>query len=249
MTLSPVETRRDTRSMRAGRRVMQQITLDIGTPLTPTLDNFFPGPNSEVVSYLRQWMHGGAHGAERSALACFIAGAPGSGKSHLVSALVRALDEKGESVGILRPDSPAKADFNPAWSALILEDVHALDAPLQHTAFNWFVNAQTYQRAVFATANAVPRALVLREDLRTRLGGGQVFQLEALTEAQVRAVLQESARLRGLVLGEEVLDFVLHRFSRDLGSLMPLLTALDHFALQTQRAITIPFIKTMLERL
>jgi DnaA family protein len=90
---------------------------------------------------------------------------------------------------------------------------------------------------------------VLREDLRTRLGGGQVFHLEALTDAQVRAVLRDSARLRGLVLSEEVLDFVLNRFSRDLGSLMPLLTALDHLALQTQRAITIPFIKTMLERL
>ena len=244
-----VQTRRDGGFMQADRQLMQQITLDIGSPLTPTLDNFFAGPNAEVVSHLRQWLHDGEHGAGRSALACFIFGAPGSGKSHLVSALAHALDEKGESVGILRPDSPAAADFNPAWSAVVLEDVHALDSPLQHTAFNWFVNAQTYQRAVFATGNTTPRALVLREDLRTRLGGGQIFQLQALTDAQVRAVLQDSARLRGLVLGEEVLDFVLHRFSRDLGNLMPLLTALDHFALQTQRAITIPFIKTMLERL
>jgi len=235
--------------MHADLHLMQQITLDIGTPLIPTLDNFFAGPNAEVVSHLRQWLHDSAHGAERSALACFIAGAPGAGKSHLVSALAHALDEKGESVGILRPDSPAAADFNPAWSAVVLEDVHALDAPLQHTAFNWFVNAQTYQRTVFATGNTIPHALVLREDLRTRLGGGQIFQLQALSEAQVRTVLRDSARLRGLVLGEEVLDFVLQRFSRDLGSLMPLLTALDHFALQTQRAITIPFIKTMLERL
>jgi len=244
-----VQTRRDGGFMQADRQLMQQITLDIGTPLTPTLDNFFAGPNAEVVSHLRQWLHDSSHSAGRSALACFIAGAPGSGKTHLASALAHALDEKGESVGILRPDFPAAADFNPAWAAIILEDVHGFDAPLQHTAFNWFVNAQTYQRAVFATGNTTPRALVLREDLRTRLGGGQIFQLQALTDAQVRAVLQDSARLRGLVLGEEVLDFVLHRFSRDLGNLMPLLTALDHFALQTQRAITIPFIKTMLERL
>jgi DnaA family protein len=235
--------------MHADLHLMQQITLDIGTPLIPTLDNFFAGPNAEVVSHLRQWLHDSAHSAGRSALTCFIAGAPGTGKSHLVSALARALGEKGESVGMLRPDSPAAADFDPAWSAVVLEDVHALDVTLQHTAFNWFVNAQTYQRAVFTTGNTTPRALVLREDLRTRLGGGQIFQLRALTDAQVRAVLRDSARLRGLVLGEEVLDFVLHRFSRDLGNLMPLLTALDHFALQTQRAITIPFIKTMLERL
>ena len=235
--------------MHVDSHLMQQITLDIGTPLTPTLENFFAGPNAEVLLHLREWLQAVGPGHTRPAVACFIAGAPGSGKSHLVSALAHALNERGESVGILRPDSPAATDFDPAWSAVVLEDVHALDAPLQHTAFNWFVNAQTYLRAVFATGNTTPRALVMREDLRTRLGGGQIFQLQALTDAQVRAVLQDSARLRGLVLGEEVLDFVLHRFSRDLGSLMPLLAALDHFALQTQRAITIPFIKTMLERL
>ena len=228
---------------------MQQIPLDIGTPLSPTLDNFFPGPNAEVLSHLQTWLHGSGPAHTRSPQSCFIAGAPGSGKSHLVSALAHALHGAGASVGFLRPDSLAATDFDPAWVAVILEDVHGFDAPLQHTAFNWYVNAQAYQRAVFATGNATPRALMLREDLRTRLGGGQVFHLQALTDAQVRAVLQDSARLRGLVLSEEVLDFVLHRFSRDLGSLMPLLTALDHFALQTQRAITIPFIKTMLERL
>ena len=132
-----VPTRPDGGFMHADRQLMQQITLDIGTPLTPTLDNFFAGPNAEVVSHLRQWLHGGAHGAGRSTLACFISGAPGSGKSHLVSALAHAVDEKGESLGILRPDSPAAADFNPAWAAVILEDVHGFDASLQHTAFNW----------------------------------------------------------------------------------------------------------------
>jgi DnaA family protein len=41
--------------------------------------------------------------------------------------------------------------------------------------------------------------------------------------------------------------FMLSRFSRDLGSLMQLLDNLDHYALQTQRTITIPLIKLMLE--
>ena len=46
---------------------------------------------------------------------------------------------------------------------------------------------------------------------------------------------------------ETALDYMLHRFSRDLGSLMELLTQLDGYALQTQRAITIPLIRSMLE--
>jgi DnaA family protein len=48
-------------------------------------------------------------------------------------------------------------------------------------------------------------------------------------------------------LGDEVMDFMLSRFSRDLSSLMMLLDQLDVYALRTQRAITIPLIKSMLE--
>jgi len=43
------------------------------------------------------------------------------------------------------------------------------------------------------------------------------------------------------------MDFMLTRFSRDLGSLMDLLDMLDGYALQTKRAITIPLIKTMMD--
>lgn len=228
---------------------MQQIPLDIGVPLVPSFENFLPGPNAEVLAYLRGWLDGGISGAQESPVCVYIGGAPGGGKSHLMGALAAALRQRGLACGVLRPDSPASAEFDPAWSAAILEDVQAYDAALQHAAFNWFVNAQSQQRTVFATGQALPRALALREDLRTRLGGGQIFYLQPLTEAQIRTVLRDSAHVRGLFLGDEVLDFVLHRFSRDLGSLMPLLAAADHYALQTQRAITIPFIKTMLEKL
>lgn len=56
-------------------------------------------------------------------------------------------------------------------------------------------------------------------------------------------MLRQSADARGVFLGDEVMDYMLTRFSRDLGSLMELLELLDGYALQTQRAITIPLIK------
>lgn len=48
-------------------------------------------------------------------------------------------------------------------------------------------------------------------------------------------------------LSDEVMSYMLNRFSRDLGSLMQLLDHLDHYALQTQRALTIPLVRAMLE--
>ena len=92
-----------------------------------------------------------------------------------------------------------------------------------------------------------PADLPLRDDLRSRLGWGHVFQLHALDEAARRAVLRQEADARGIFLGDEVMDYMLSRFSRDLGSLMQLLNQLDAYALQAQRAITIPLLKAMLE--
>ena len=43
------------------------------------------------------------------------------------------------------------------------------------------------------------------------------------------------------------MDYMLTRFSRDLGSLMELLELLDGYALQTKRGITVPLIKAMME--
>ena len=102
-------------------------------------------------------------------------------------------------------------------------------------------------RWVLAAGNLPPADLPLREDLRTRLGWGHVFQLQLLDETARRAVLRQEADARGVFLGDEVMDFMLNRFSRDLGSLMELLNLLDDYALQTKRAITIPLIKSMLE--
>jgi DnaA family protein len=99
-------------------------------------------------------------------------------------------------------------------------------------------------------AGAVPPSdLNLREDLRTRLGWGHVFQLHVLNESERRAVLRQQADERGVFLSDEVMDFMLNRFSRDLGSLLQLLDQLDGYALQTQRAITIPLLKSMMENL
>jgi DnaA family protein len=88
--------------------------------------------------------------------------------------------------------------------------------------------------------------LPLREDLRTRIGWGHVFALQGLDEAGTRAVLLREAARRGIALGDEVLSWLLHRFERDLGSLMRLLDRLDDYALAHARPVTVPLLRQML---
>ena len=226
---------------------MKQIALDIGLATGPTLANFFPGPNEAALRHLALWAGDKSTAATRSPVPTYLWGGSGSGKSHLLKAVREALREQGASVGWLDATVHEPPAFNEAWAAVLMDDVHLYTAVQQHAAFNWFVNAQTHQHGVLAAGGLPPADLKLREDLRTRLGWGHVFALQVLSEPERRAVLRQEADARGIFLGDEVMDFMLTRFSRDLGSLMQLLDQLDGYALQTQRAITVPLLKAMLE--
>lgn len=222
---------------------MKQIALDIGLDRSPTLASFCAGPNEAALAHLKLW----CGSPTRSPVPTYLWGASGSGKTHLLQAVAAKLREQGARVGWLDACLAEPPEFDERWAVVLMDDTHLYTAVQQHAAFNWFVNAQTHQRAVLAAGELPPADLKLREDLRTRLGWGHVFQLHVLSEPERRAVLRQAADARGVFLSDDVMDYMLNRFSRDLGSLMQMLEHLDLYALQTQRAITIPMIRAMLE--
>jgi DnaA-homolog protein len=227
---------------------VKQIALDIALQPAPALANFLPGPNVAAIEHLRLWVGDSAQAARlRSPVPTYLWGESASGKSYLLKAVREALREQGGEVGWLDPSVHEPLEFNPRWVAVMMDDVQHYSAVQQHAAFNWFVNAQTEHRWVLAAGTLPPADLPLRDDLRTRLAWGHVFALQVLTEEQRRAVLRQEADARGIFLSDEVMDFILKRFSRDLNSLMQLLQQLDGYSLASKRAVTIPLIKSMLE--
>ena len=226
--------------------VMRQIALDIAMPGTATLANFFPGPNTVVLAHLQGLVQSQA-AQDAQSVPTYLWGPEGTGKTHLLRGAEEALRARGASAGCMDASGAAPPEFDESWAMVLMDDVHLYSAEQQHTAFQWFVQAHSLQRPVLAAGSSAPADLLLREDLRTRLGWGHIFLLQPLGEAQSRAVLRQAADARGLFLSDEVMDYTLRRFSRDLGSLLALLDELDRYALQTQRAITIPLIRSMLE--
>lgn len=223
---------------------MKQLALPIALARVPSLDDFVAGPNEAALAHLRLW----AGSPTRSPVPTYLWGPPASGKTHLLQAVHQLLRSQGAHVGWMDASMAEPPPYDERWAVVLMDDVDQYSPVQQHAAFAWFVSAQALQCGVLAAGAAAPTHLALREDLRTRLGWGHVFGLQPLSEAECRAVLRKAADARGIFLGDEVMDFMLTRFSRDLGSLLQLLEQLDTFGLQTQRALTIPLIKSMLEQ-
>jgi DnaA family protein len=217
---------------------MQQIPLAIGIPSLPTFDTYLAGCNAQAVQHLR--------GLVLPAPPVYLWGPAGSGKTHLLRAFAHEVQGRGERVGWFDADEERPWSMAPEWSLVVIDRCEALDADAQQAAFALFVEAVGQGVQVAAAGRVPPVDLPLRDDLRTRLGWGHVFALQPLGEEQTRAALRREADRRGIFFSDEVMDHLLRRFARDMGSLMRLLDRLDHYSLARSRAITVPLVRTML---
>jgi DnaA family protein len=217
---------------------MKQIPLAIGPEPARTFENFLPGANAEALAHLQALAPG--------APPVYFWGPPGSGKTHLLQAFVQRAQQRGETTAWFGAAVPAPWQAPEQGDWLVFDDCDALDAEQQQAAFSLFVEASGRGAAVLAAGSVPPVDLAVREDLRTRLGWGHVFALLPLAEPEVRAALRREADRRGTFLSDEVMDYLLTRFARDLKHLMTQLDRLDEFSLSTKRAITVPLLKQML---
>jgi DnaA family protein len=164
----------------------------------------------------------------------YLWGPAGCGKTHLLRVLAHAQQLAGARVGWFDAADALPWTLAPDWSLVVIDRCEALDPAAQHAAFTLFVEAAGLGVQVAAAGRLPPVDLPLRDDLRTRLGWGHVFALQALSEPETRAALRREADRRGIFL------------SGDMASLVRLLDRLDHYSLARSRAITVPLLRTML---
>lgn len=198
---------------------------------------------------LRDAVRAAATGADGDWL--FLEGAPGSGKTHLLLAACAEAAEQGRHAAYLPLAGFAGhlSDLLPAQEGADLLCLDGLEAIAGHAAdeqalFHFHNRARAGAAIVLYAANAGPAALgIALPDLATRLGQCTRLTLAALDEEGRRDVLRRRAARRGLELDDAVLDYLMRRVERDLGSLTALLDRLDRASLAAQRRITIPFLR------
>ena len=67
-----------------------------------------------------------------------------------------------------------------------------------------------------------------------------------MDDSEKKSALQQRAAGRGFTLDDTVARFIMSHYSRDTRALFSLLDKLDSESLQSQRKITVPFLKTLI---
>lgn len=215
---------------------MTQLLLDIAPEWAPTLENFVAGRNVELLCALR---HALAETATESCL--YLWGEAGSGKSHLLQAVVARAHALGQpavyACGTVPPE-PARV--------VAVDDAATLDDAAQVALFTLYNRMRENGGLLLASGTAAPAHLALRDDLRTRLGWGMVYQVHALNDAEKAQALEQHAQARGFSLPHEVTQYLLRHGRRDLPALLALLDALDAHCLRLQRLPSVHLLKEVM---
>lgn len=216
---------------------MKQIPLAIGPTSRPSFDNFVPGANAAAVQHLAtlSW----------PAAPVYLWGPAASGKTHLMHALAARCQAAGQAAAWFDAADPGPWALQPQWALVVVDRCEQLEPAAQHAAFALFEAASAQGVQWLAAGRLPPVDLALRDDLRTRLGWGHVFALQPLPDGETRSALRREADHRGIFLPDDVMDYLLARFPRDLGHLMGALDRLDGFGLATGRRVTLPLVRQM----
>ena len=203
--------------------VSQQLALGLLKPPAQTLDNFVPGRNGEALAAAHEVAAGGG------AQFVYFWGPPGSGRTHLLVAVAAARGAVAGCVG-----APLHT----------VDDVHVLDESGQARLFLLMdqVRADPAARLV-AAGDQPPARLSLRDDVRSRLAWGLALALQPLSEEEKADALRDQLAARGVRAATDLIPTMLSRLPRDMRTLSATLAALDAYALQQGRALTVPLMR------
>ncbi len=230
--------------------MLSQLPLGLHRDTGFSLDNYFPGPNAEVLRILRSAL------ASETVAAVLLEGDPDSGKTHLLQALGGLCMSWSNRVGFL-PLGLAGEQFQPdAFQGLskqrnvFLDDVDAIAGrPAWESAL-----AESLQQersgplSVVLSARGSGDAIGFGNPrLKDYLAHCRRLRLEPLTGEDRIQAIRRHAKSRGIEMSVDVARYLSRQVPGGIGEWINALNALDYAALANKRRFTKPFIRSVLK--
>lgn len=204
------------------------------------LEDFLVAPcNEQAVKWIDSW-------PDWPGPALCLHGPTGCGKSHLAhvwqarsnAAMLEARDIAGQT-----PD-----DLLSGAACCILENA---DSDVDHPALLHLYNVVSERRGhLLLTAQQPPaRWSIPLEDLRSRLTAASAVQIGKPDEGLVGAVMIKLFADRQILIGKDVLVYLVMRIERSFEAAQQVVDAVDSAALASHRRLTVPLARDVLRRL
>jgi DnaA family protein len=223
-----------------------QLTLNLSLRSEASLQNFYGNP--QLIHDLSISLTNAEHGF------IYLWGENHSGRTHLAHAYCHSAEQKKISWMYLSLNeitnyTPEIFEGLENYSVLVLDDINILAGKTdwEEALFHLYNRGLATQQHLLITANCAPAQLAVQlPDLLSRLKSAVIFKLQNLNEKEKLAALITRANERGWQLPNEVGEFLLRRWPRDLVALFSALESLDKASLQQKRRVTIPLAKEVL---
>lgn len=225
---------------------MKQLVLNLRADDAQTFEHFVVGQNEELLHRLSAIASGNHDDAVQDHFV-YMWGGSAVGKSHLLHAVMDAAS--ADCARFITASSGLEAfEYTPQIAYYLLDDCDRLSSSAQIAAFNLFNQIREQGGYLISTGSLPPAQLPLREDLRTRLGWGLIYQIVELTDKEKIAALTQMAETRGLMLATGIIPYLLTHYRRDMPSLSHVIDALDRYSLETKRPVTLPLLRNLLQQ-
>ena len=186
----------------------------------------------------------------------YLCGENGTGKTHLLIACAEKVQQNGYRVmylsmaELMETADPAVLQSVDQVDLLCLDELEAITGhrDWEEAVFHCFNRLRDAKGHLLVAAKHSPaNSQITLPDLRSRLATGLVYQLTKMSDEQKQQALILQSQSRGLSLTEDVAQYLLRHFGRDMPALMRVLQELDKASLQAKRKLTIPFIRQVLK--
>ena len=212
-----------------------------------TFESFVAGNNSVAIGLAQQTAIG------KGEKQLYFWGNRGLGKSHLLQASCNLAAKKQQTVCYLTQaeiinQSTEIFDGLEQLELICLDNIETwLTDKVWEIALFDLINRVRENNHCLMMASVFPpdEAFVKLPDLRSRLSWGPVFQLQNLSDKEKFQALHYRAKQSGLELPENVADYLMQRYPRDMFGLFERLAVLDKASMAMQRKLTVPLLKSV----
>ena len=227
----------------------QQLPLTFEPRERYTFNTFISGQNQLAVDLVRNMANGDGEAQ------ILIWADKGIGKSHLLQAACNLASQSRMTVCYL-PAREIIGNTTQIFEGLeqldmvCIDDIDALmpSAAWEEALFDLINRIRDAGKSILLAANTSPESSSIKlADLRSRLGWGPVFHLHELNDQDKIKALQIRADQSGLEMADNVANYLLTHYPRDLFDLFVRLDHLDKASMAMQRRLTVPFVKSVLE--